>query len=111
MPPILCDSCAQVRKAVSPPGQENRKNTQAQLADRKPSQLSSPPAAPASAASKKASENKNQHLLSATNESKGDSSDVRQQIPYGLAKLSLAGSKSKDKVRVLSITQYNLQLV
>lgn len=83
----------EVRKAVSPPGQENRKNTQAQLpSDRKPSHL--PP--PASN-SKKNSESKNQHLLSATNESKGEMGEIKQQIPYTLAKLSLAGSKNKDK--------------
>jgi len=83
----------EVRKAVSPPGQENRKNTHAQPpTDRKPSHLPPP-----SNNSKKNSESKNLHLLSATNESKGDLSEIKQQIPYTLAKLSLAGSKNKDK--------------
>merc|ERR1711892_1531737 len=83
----------EVRKAVSPPGQENRKNTHSQPpTDRKPSHLPPP-----SNNSKKNSESKNHHLLSATNESKGDLSEIKQQIPYTLAKLSLAGSKNKDK--------------
>lgn len=88
----------EVRKTVSPPG-ESRKLTQtapsgsSSLTERKQSQL--PPQS--SSNSLKLSDNKNHHLLSATNESKADKGEVKQQIPYTLAKLSLAGSKSKEK--------------
>ena len=91
----------EVRKTVSPPG-ESRKVTQVQtpptsgvsMTERKQSQL---PPQSSSSSLKKLSDNKNHHLLSATNESKGDKGEVKQQIPYTLAKLSLAGSKSKEK--------------
>merc|ERR1719219_1904657 len=89
----------EVRKTVSPPG-ESRKLTQttpsgsASLTERKPSQLQPQPS---SSSLKKLSDNKNHHLFSTTNESKGDKGEVKQQIPYTLAKLSLAGSKSREK--------------
>ena len=95
----------EVRKAVSPPGQESRKMTQSVslaagvgvVSDRKPSHL--PPQIASNSSLKKLSENRssNSHLLSATNESKGEKGEVKQQIPYTLAKLSLAGSKTKEK--------------
>ena len=91
----------EVRKTVSPQG-ENRKLTSAQsppasvasVTERKPSQLQPQTS---NSALKKLSDNKNHHLLSATNESKGEKGEVKQQIPYTLAKLSLAGSKSREK--------------
>lgn len=97
----------EVRKAVSPPGQEAaRKMTQSvslaagvglSASDRKPSHL--PPQIASNNSLKKLSENRasNSHLYSATNESKGDKGEVKQQIPLALAKLSLAGSKTKEK--------------
>ena len=94
----------EVRKAVSPgSGSEARKTTVSAHSslphpgDRKPSSLPPPPPN-----SKKASESKNHHLLSATNESKGDLHEVKQQIPLALAKLSMGGPKSKEKNRTCS---------
>jgi A-kinase anchor protein 13 len=94
----------EVRKAVSPGGGgEARKQTVSSHSslphpgDRKPSSLPPPPPG-----SKKASESKNHHLLSATNESKGDLHEVKQQIPLALAKLSMGGPKSKEKNRSCS---------
>ena len=95
----------EVRKAVSPPGPDTRKVTQSGSVPagvindnvRKPSHL--PPQVTSNANLKKMSETRasNSHLLSATNESKGDKGDVKQQIPLALAKLSMGGSKSRDK--------------
>jgi len=74
----------EVRKAVSPPS-DGRKQTHAQsLAASKGLSLSQ-------------SNMVNQNLISATIETKGDVHEVKQQIPSKLAKLSLAGSKGKDK--------------
>ena len=96
----------EVRKAVSPgSGAEGRKQAVSAHSslphphsnDRKPSSLPLPPQN-----SKKASEGKNHHLLSATNESKGDLHEVKQQIPLALAKLSMAGPKMKEKNRTCS---------
>ena len=68
----------EVRKAVSPPSESGgRKQTHATP----PSQANLV----------------NQNLISATIETKGDVHEVKQQIPSKLAKLSLAGSKLKDK--------------
>ena len=96
----------EVRKAVSPPGPDTRKLTQSGSVPvgainenvRKPSHL--PPQVSSNSNLKKLSETRasNSHLLSATNESKGDKGDsVKQQIPLALAKLSMGGSKSRDK--------------
>jgi len=96
----------EVRKAVSPiSGGETRKQTVANHpslpsshpADRKPSSLPPP-----QQNLKKSSESKNHHLLSATNESKGDLHEVKQQIPLALAKLSMGGPKTKEKNRSCS---------
>ena len=96
----------EVRKAVSPPGPDTRKLTQSGSVPvgainenvRKPSHL--PPQVSSNSNLKKLSETRasNAHLLSATNESKGDKGEsVKQQIPLALAKLSMGGSKSRDK--------------
>jgi hypothetical protein len=101
----------EVRKAVSPPGGDAaRKTTAAASAlsaaglSASHSQLAALSAAVNSNTAgvvKKASDlvgGKNQHLLSATNETKGEMLEVKQQIPSKLAKLSLAGGgKSKEK--------------
>ena len=95
----------EVRKAVSPiSGGDARKQTVANHpslpphpADRKPSSLPPP-----QQNLKKGSESKNHHLLSATNESKGDLHEVKQQIPLALAKLSMGGPKTKEKNRSCS---------
>jgi len=92
----------EVRKAVSPPGQENRKMTTSQsssgvVSDRKPSHL---PPQVSNSNIKKLSESRssNTHLTSITNETKAEKGEpVKQQIPLNLAKLSLAGPKAKDK--------------
>ena len=96
----------EVRKAVSPiSGGDTRKQAVANHpslpphpTDRKPSSL--PP--PQNQNLKKGSESKNHHLLSATNESKGDLHEVKQQIPLALAKLSMGGPKTKEKNRSCS---------
>ena len=98
----------EVRKAVSPiSGGDSRKHATVAnhpslpphpMTDRKPSSL--PP--PQNQNLKKGSESKNHHLLSATNESKGDLHEVKQQIPLALAKLSMGGPKTKEKNRSCS---------
>ena len=95
----------EVRKAVSPiSGGDARKQAVANHpslpphpADRKQSSLPPP-----QQNMKKVSESKNHHLLSATNESKGDLHEVKQQIPLALAKLSMGGPKTKEKNRSCS---------
>ena len=103
----------EVRKAVSPPGGEAARKTTAAASALSAAGLSashSQLAALSAAVNnsnasggvvKKASDlvgGKNQHLLSATNETKGEMLEVKQQIPSKLAKLSLAGGgKSKEK--------------
>ena len=93
----------EVRKAVSPgSGPEGRKqavsaHSSLPMGDRKPSSLPPPPQN-----LKKGSESKNHHLLSATNESKGDLHEVKQVIPIGLAKLSMGGPKMDKKNRSCS---------
>jgi hypothetical protein len=99
----------EVRKAVSPPG-DARKTTSSGLASSAALSLSHGQlpllsaggggANSSSAAVKKVSDlvvGKNQHLLSATNETKGEMVEVKQQIPSKLAKLSLAGGSSGSK--------------
>ena len=92
----------EVRKAVSPgSGAESRKQTVTSHSSLPhPHTHSSLPPPPIS--NKKASESKNHHLLSATNESKGDLHEVKQQIPLALAKLSMGGPKTKEKNRSCS---------
>ena len=97
----------EVRKAVSPPGDLRKTTTSSGLlsssslsASHGQLPLLSSGANNAAASAKKMSDmvGKNQHLLSATNETKGEMVEVKQQIPSKLAKLSLAGgSKTKDK--------------
>ena len=67
-----------------------------------PLTASPPPSPPPQQNLKKGSESKNHHLLSATNESKGDLHEVKQQIPLALAKLSMGGPKTKEKNRSCS---------
>jgi len=76
----------EVRKAVSPPT-NNETGSSSNNATRKQTHATPPSQANLV----------NQNLISATIETKGDVLEVKQQIPSKLAKLSLAGSKLKDK--------------